>query len=174
MGIDIIVQDGSVFATFDALRRFQCPYVARLLEGFTTHAVSTNGSPGLALIYECFPGAIRLVDLVKAARPDEYVRHVPVWIAQVLYLIWSVHQSGLACDDVLRIENFILPPGNQKIVLTGFGLVEVLNLASNTSPGSVSGTSGVDAAPTLADRQVINFHSKWDSPSYNLLWGPPS
>lgn len=151
-----------MFASFEAYRRFQSPFSLRLIEAFTTH--QNAGKPELVVVYENHPGAVRLGEHLKAARPDEYMRHVPCWVAQLVYMLWAAHQADLALDEMFRMESLILPPSQQKyvnndgvegcsivsprIVFCGMGLMDLLMAASAAKLGSSQGS--------LSDRQVFD------------------
>lgn len=162
-----------MFAPFEAYRRFQSPFALRLIEAFTTH--QNAGKPELVVVYENYPGAVRLGEHLKAARPDEYMRHIACWVAQLVYMLWTVHQADLALDEMLRVESLILPPSQQKyvnndgakdrliassrIVFCGMGLMDLLITASAARLGPSQGN--------LSDRQV--FEERWHTANLILL-----
>lgn len=81
----------------------------------------------MVLAYDACPGACRLTDILDTLRPDDYARFVFGWIAQLLVMLFSAHQSELTFDDILKMENLLVTTSSEKIMLIGFGLPELLH-----------------------------------------------
>lgn len=99
------VEDGTLFAPFESYRRFQSPFCLRPVEAFTMHQ---GGGAQLVIVYENNPGACKLSELIKALRPDDYVRFISGWVSQLICLLHSAHRAGLAFDDILCIDNLLV------------------------------------------------------------------
>lgn len=121
------------------MRRFQSPSCLRIIESFTTHhaipkettkvnaprptasdTISTSNQPVLVVSYEACHGACRLLDVLSCLSLDDCARFVFGWVAQLLVMVFSAHQSSLAFDEVLRLENLLLTPSGEKYYKSRF------------------------------------------------------
>lgn len=109
--LDIVLEDGSVFACFENYRRFYSPFAAKLVESFTTHQMARAD---LVFVYENYPGAMKLLEAIKATRSEEVSKNIQSWICQLVCLLFSAHSHGLALDSILKVDNLLLPSSNEK------------------------------------------------------------
>lgn len=140
------VEDGSIFASIDSFRRFENPFVLRLVESFSTRQL---GDADLVVVYENLPGAMKLECACQLLRSDQSTLYLQNWIGQLLWAMYSVHRAGLCFDKILCIDNILVAVSLQRVAILGVGIIDLLNVARK-KPYSGS----------IEDRQVRKHFSR--------------